>query len=484
MASAEPQSDHGTAHGRFDNALFDFATTFVKKELQQLARERDDNLARNHVPKLRGLLRQVDSERDAFDQDKERLIRGYREKLGLLQIDAKTVETAVADLNGLSSKYLSVIPTASTLTIRPPTPLMSPLQNSNYFTTVLGANVIPDKPMSAPPLVNPPPQNPSPDQQSPLQDSCISPRRTTLIDHQVQTQTAAGNSKAVPSSKRTRLEGRHQGSKSSKRHKGADGRKKALGKTQADVSRKIAFPNLETGESIFLHSERRGYFVIRCDRPGCATIFTEAPLVYNRALKHFGKHGEAGLDGGDLTNEYIFDKFACQVEGTELASKYWIREHLGTTPHTFVPGKARRNTLGHLELQRMEQKNQESDSKLTSPTKDEEVRRSNDPDDEMDEKPRRTPRSVPRPDYAELIANKDPWNTSDSDSERTSKTTKTSRACSSSHCKSSKPSTISPTNASKPMFPNLKTGRIPGGTEPNKPFGYTSEQWPRRSAPR
>ena len=33
------------------------------------------------------------------------------------------------------------------------------------------------------------------------------------------------------------------------------------------------------------------------------------------------------------------------------------------------------------------------------------------------EKPRRTPRSVLRPDYAELVANKDPWSLSDGDSE-------------------------------------------------------------------
>lgn len=64
-------------------------------------------------------------------------------------------------------------------------------------------------------------------------------------------------------------------------------------------------------ECIFRHVGRKGFFVVRCDF--CESgFFTEPPLLYNRALKHFQKHGEAILDGEELTNEFIFKKFAFQ----------------------------------------------------------------------------------------------------------------------------------------------------------------------------
>ncbi|KAI0477136.1 hypothetical protein GGR56DRAFT_390973 [Xylariaceae sp. FL0804] len=142
-AMAAP-ADKVSPNGKLDTAMTDFATSFVKQELLQLARERDDNLARNQVPRLRALLREVDRERDAFASDKDRIIRGLRDKLQLLQMDDHSVDHIVAELLCMSPKYLDVIPSTSTLSIRPPTPTTSPVRDSNnYFSTVLGADASP-----------------------------------------------------------------------------------------------------------------------------------------------------------------------------------------------------------------------------------------------------------------------------------------------------------------------------------------------------
>lgn len=60
-----------------------------------------------------------------------------------------------------------------------------------------------------------------------------------------------------------------------------------------------------------------------------------------------------------------------------------------------------------------EDNNYTPSSKLHGPVAEDE----SDEGELQSEKPRRTRRSVVRPDYAELVANKDPWNLSDADSE-------------------------------------------------------------------
>ncbi|KAI0097041.1 hypothetical protein F4776DRAFT_658552 [Hypoxylon sp. NC0597] len=330
MTEETPPGDHGSPVGKLNNALSDFASGFVKKELQQLTRERDDALARSHVPKLRALLREVDRERQAFEQDKEKLIQGLRKKLELLEVDPDTIESAIAELNLVAPKYLTIIPSASTLTIRPPTPFMSPVRD-NYFSTVLGADILSAAPPSGPQALGQGIPNS-------VKGRCSSPTNINVsssagpnIDHQIQSQILSENSIANLTPKRPGTEG--DGTASAKRRRVDSG--KTLSRAQSDIFRKIAFPNLETGERIFRHSERQGFFVIRCNRLNCQTgFFTDPPLAYNRALKHFQSHGETGPDGEELSNEYIFENFACEIEGSSMVSKYWIKEHLGPSPHT------------------------------------------------------------------------------------------------------------------------------------------------------
>ncbi|KAI1490945.1 hypothetical protein F5X96DRAFT_678733 [Biscogniauxia mediterranea] len=445
MAAEPTPTDHGSPGGKLSSAMSDFALSFVKQELLQLARERDDILGRTHVPKLRALLREVDQEREAFESDKERLVRGLREKLELLQVDVGIIDDVVSQLHPMSPKYLSVIPSASILAIRPPTPVIaSPSRESNYFSTVLGADTQSSRPLAVPPQQS----HMSPDMgiqhRSPKTEVHSSPRAAAYVDRPVQAQITAQSPIATQSPKRPRIGGRTSHGHSPPKRQKTDGRKASQETTRPEISRKIAFPNLETTECIFRHSDRKGYFVIRCNRPDCKSgFFSEPPLVYNRAIKHFQKHGETGPDGEELTNDYIFDNFACQIEGYDMASKYWIKEHLGASPHTFTPGRTPRAKPSQIDIQTILHKQEELeklDEDFVPIIKERESTSSRGSDDDEPEpgKTRRPARNVPRPDYAELVANKDPWNTSDADSERTSLTGKVSRASSVSKRRSAK----------------------------------------------
>ncbi|KAI2466275.1 hypothetical protein F4781DRAFT_357076 [Annulohypoxylon bovei var. microspora] len=400
MAEETPPADHGSPVGKLNTAISDFASTYVKTELQQLTRERDDALARSHVPKLRALLREVDKERQAFDQDKEKLIRGLRKKLELLEVDTDIIEATIAELTPVTPKYLSIIPSASTLTIRPPTPFLSPVRN-NYFSTILGADLLSNAPALASQILDQETANAVKGHSSSPTNINVSPRAGPNIDHQIRDQILSENSAANQTPKRAGANG--DGNTSAKRRRIDSG--KVLSRSQSDIFRKIAFPNLETGERIFHHVNRPGLFVIRCNRPNCQTgFFTDPPLAYNRALKHFQSHGQTGKDGEELTNEYIFENFACEIEGSRMVSKYWIKEHLGPSPHTFVPGKSRSRTTqadpNNALKQQEDGNNYTSSSKPHDPIVDDE----SDEEELQVEKPRRTPRSVARPDYAERLS--------------------------------------------------------------------------------
>ncbi|KAI0879997.1 uncharacterized protein GGS22DRAFT_182634 [Annulohypoxylon maeteangense] len=331
MAEETPPDDHASPGGKlFNTAISDFASTYVKAELRQLTRERDDALARSHVPKLRALLREVDMERQAFDQDKEKLIRGLRKKLELLEVDPDIIETTISELTPMMPKYLSIIPSASTLTIRPPTPFLSPIRD-NYFSTVLDADLLSGVPPSASQILDQGAANMVKERCSSPTNINVSPTTGPKIVHRIQDQILSESSAVNKTPKRAGFDG--DGNTSAKRRRVDSG--KVLSHIQSDIFRKIAFPNLETGERIFRHVNRPGLFVIRCNRSNCqAGFFTDPPLAYNRALKHFQNHGETGKDGDELTNEYIFENFACEIEGSSMVSKYWIKEHLGPSPHT------------------------------------------------------------------------------------------------------------------------------------------------------
>ncbi|KAI1134610.1 hypothetical protein F5Y05DRAFT_202789 [Hypoxylon sp. FL0543] len=475
MNEEAPPGDPGGKVGKLDNAISDFASAFVKKELEQLARERDDALARTQVPKLRALLKEVDRERLAFGQEKEKLMQGLRKKLELLDIDPDIIESTLAELNKMSPKYLSIIPSASTLTVRPPTPLMSPARD-NYFSTVLGADVLSGAPQSASQALGQGISNSVTDQCSSPTNINVLPSADPNVDHQLQRQIPSESPVVNSMLKRPSADG--DGTASPKRRRVGGG--KPANQAQSDIFRKIAFPNLVTGERIFRHSERQGLFVIRCNRANCQSgYFTDAPLAYNRALKHFQSHGETGPDGEELSNDYIFENFACQIEGSSLVSKYWIKEHLGRQPHTFVPGKSRSRASQAESVK--DRKLQDEDKNYTPSSKPRNPSENIESDEEEleSEKPRRTPRSVARPDYAELVANKDPWNLSDGDKSNSPLDEGASSTCQ----RNQEVIQVRSWQIAKPLEGINPCGvYIESKDHGIEPFGYTSEQWPRRFA--
>ena len=69
---------------------------------------------------------------------------------------------------------------------------------------------------------------------------------------------------------------------------------------------------VDVDESVFEHCNYEGYWVIRCNDAGCHNFrFTEPPLCYRRAVKHFEKvHSEDFPPRKGLTDSDVFAKFA------------------------------------------------------------------------------------------------------------------------------------------------------------------------------
>ncbi|KAI0544744.1 hypothetical protein F4679DRAFT_563656 [Xylaria curta] len=417
-----PVSTHRT-HRRFleqfDAALLDFGPKYMKEQLEQLALECDQRLERQLLPRLHALLREIDQERDAFEQHKWDAARRLREHLTQLPLDAAVVEDAVAQLHTVNPRRLAHLPTASSLAL--PTldsASVSPPSTSASSNSAFGT---PDEDTSsqAPVSLRSTPETLS----DAAQDSTTQTQPWTLptespsCDNEIQAQVLAESSTVSCGLKRLKVDREYEGNVLSKRQRTTN--EKAPEVVQPQVEQRIAFPNLETGECIFRHAERKGFFVVRCNfcKPG---YFTSPPLLYNRALKHFQNHDKAIPSGcQEMTNEYIFDKFAIQVDGDEMASKYWIQEHLGQMPHTFVPVGSSGNTLQAEGMKETMCRYQEVeyDSSTPSPKLRESLRGRQSDREAEHEKPRRARRNVPRPDYAEMVANKDPWNASETETE-------------------------------------------------------------------
>ncbi|KAI8945722.1 hypothetical protein F4801DRAFT_593912 [Xylaria longipes] len=397
---------------QFNAALLDFAPKYMKNQLEQLAHECDQRLERQLLPRLHAILCEIDQERDAFEEQKRDAVSRLREHLSLLPLDAAVVDDAVGQLHAVAPRHLGVLPTASSLAL--PAFDSASLSTPSTSASSDGAFGTPDEDTSS--------QAPASPRSTPetlshaAQDSIAQtrpwtpPTKSPTVESEVQAQVLAESSTVPCGPKRPKVDHQNESDVSSKRQRTAN--EKAPGAVQPQIERRVAFPNLMTGECIFRHAERKGFFVVRCDycKPG---FFTEPPLRYNRALKHFQKHTEAISDEKELTNEYIFENFAFQVDGDEMASKYWIREHLGETPHTFVPVGSSGDTSQADDTEDTVRIHQEIEDAFSPPfPKLRESLRSRQSDREVEhEKPHRARRNVPRPDYAEMVANKDPWNT-------------------------------------------------------------------------
>lgn len=126
MASI-PDSSHldGSSANKLNSAISDFAASFIKRELQQLTQECNETLGRLHVPKLCVLLAEVDKERQAFDDAKKKMLQDLRRKLETLEVGDGVIESVIADLQKMNPPFLDLIPSASALNVSPSTPTRS-----------------------------------------------------------------------------------------------------------------------------------------------------------------------------------------------------------------------------------------------------------------------------------------------------------------------------------------------------------------------
>ncbi|KAI0532738.1 hypothetical protein GGR58DRAFT_517496 [Xylaria digitata] len=402
-------------------ALFEFAPRYMKDQLENLAYECDQRLERELLPRLRTILRQVDQERDAFEKHKQDAARDLRDHLSLLRFDAAAVDDAISRLHAVAPRYLALFPKESSLALSLSDPPSASVSLSTPSTAASADSIFDTPCADAGSQVAASPVSTSDTSNHGAQISTTQAKpRTHLtkllsLDCQVQAQVVAESSTASPSPKRPQGDRRAESDTPYKRQRITED-KKISGVVQLKIKQRVAFPNLMTGECIFRHADRKGLFVIRCDScdPG---IFTEPPLANNRALKHFRAHIENKTGENELTNESIFERFAFQgmMDGEEMASKYWIKEHLGTEPHTFIPetsaqGNPQVDNTGDIML-----RDEDLDDFCPSFPKLRDSIRSRQSDHEENHgKPRRARRNVPRLDYAEIAA---PWSASEVDTE-------------------------------------------------------------------
>ncbi|KAI1125463.1 hypothetical protein F5Y10DRAFT_9053 [Nemania abortiva] len=467
MASTPPltqRTRRSFLDAQLNAAFLEFAPKYMKDQLERLAQECDQRLERELLPELQAILRRIDRERDAFEEHKRDAARDLRSQLDLHQFDAAAVDDAIGELHAVAPRYLALLPSASSFAL----PISASTSLSETSATISSVRAF---------------ETPEADKVSQNAASAISTSETSnhsaqcssdqtklrtpatkppSLDSQVQAQVIAESSIVSRSPKRARLSHQKESDTPSKHQA-------TIKDNDLGDERRVAFPNLKTGECIFRHAGRKGFFVVRCDycEPG---IFTEPPLLYNRALRHFQRHSEVASNYGQLTNDIIFERFACQVDGGEMVSKYWIKEHLGAMPHTFSPTVSSKDISQANDAEDIVRKHQEIDDDFSPPSP--KLRRSlwdHESDREkVHKKPRRTLRNLPRPDYAEMVANKDPWNAPEFEPERMVKTVDISRSTAPIKRRITKPGLSS-------------SSRL---ADSKKPFGYMSEPWPRRSAPR
>ncbi|KAI0872425.1 hypothetical protein GGS24DRAFT_491506 [Hypoxylon argillaceum] len=400
---------------QLNTALLNFASKYMKDQLEHLAQVCDQRLERELLPRLYAILRDIDHERDAFEEHKRDAARDLRDHLNLLRFDAAAIDDAIGQLHTVAPRYLDLLPSASSLALPVSglaslsAPSTAASSDRNFDTSGAG----PVSQTAATPTSTPETSSHNPQDSTTGAEPSTPATKPTILNGRVQAQAIAESSTASRSPKRPRFDLRKESETPSKRQRTTN-ENETIGAAQPKIGRRVAFPNLKTGECIFRHAERKGFFVVRCDycEPG---IFTEPPLLYNRALKHFQKHGEAASEEEELTNEFIFERFAFQgtMDGGEMASKYWIREHVGAMPHTFIPTGSSRTTTQADDVDNTVRKHQEIDDDFSplSPKLRGSLRNRQSDGEEVDKNLRRTRRNVSRPDYAEIVANKDPWNT-------------------------------------------------------------------------
>lgn len=134
MAAAQPFDLNGAVSG--------FTIALVKEKITQLTDEYEKALEPDAV-QIRDLLRHVDQKRLRFRLDKQRLLDGLRTTLSSLQASSDAIDAATSELEALAPAWLGILPPASALAGKPPTPAASTPPFSD--TDARDATVEPDE---------------------------------------------------------------------------------------------------------------------------------------------------------------------------------------------------------------------------------------------------------------------------------------------------------------------------------------------------
>ncbi|KAK5633353.1 hypothetical protein RRF57_009067 [Xylaria bambusicola] len=411
---------------QLDAAILDFAPKYMKNQLEHLARECDQRLERELLPQFHAILAQVHQERDAFEKQKQDVIRDLRAHLDLLRFDAATVEQAINQLHVIVPSHFAFFPSMSSLTLPMTassfTPASASTSRSTPSTATSSNSTFGDLPNAV--LGS---HAASSIESAPAVDALDSTTQSNLtmpsdLDYAAQCFATAESSTTTCSPKRDR---------SAESDAPCKRQRTAKEKVCATIDLVMSVMHLTSIVDIFETSRSR--------RPahGCVPKFEDRRYdhglfhsqhqvlvpdnVYfvmriekdilsfdnNRALKHFQEHAKNAAREEKLTNESIFERYAWQVWGGEMASKYWIREHVGAKPHTFLPTTPLPgNPLGD-RMSSMRRHDKVDDFSPPFPRLRESIHSHQSTNEGECEKPRRTLRNVPRLDYAEIVA---PWN--------------------------------------------------------------------------
>ncbi|KAF2963003.1 hypothetical protein GQX73_g10571 [Xylaria multiplex] len=335
-------------------ALFEFAPRYMKDQLENLAYECDQRLERELLPRLRTILRQVDQERDAFEKHKQDATRDLRKHLSLLRFDAAAVDDAIGRLHTVAPRYLALFPKESSLAL-PFSDCPSASASLSTPSTTVSADNIFDTPCVC--------------TGGQVATSPVSTPDTS--NHGTQVSTTQAKPRTHPT-KPLSLDCQVQ--------------------AQVVAESSTASPSPKRPQA-----DRRA----------------ESGTPYKRQRTTEDK--ASGVVQLKIKQRVAFPNLMTGVDGEEMASKYWIREHLGMEPHTFVPetpanSNPQVDNTGDIML-----RDEDMDDFCPSFPKLRDSIRSRQSDHEENRgKLRRGRRNVPRLDYAEIAA---PWSASEVDTE-------------------------------------------------------------------
>jgi hypothetical protein len=179
------------------------------------------------LPRLEALLREIDQERDVFEQRKQEATHDLRDQLNLLRLDASAVDEAIAQLYVVTPRYLDLLPRASSLII--PTsetaslcvpvtagPLDDALDRPEADTSSQTAASHTLTPGTSSQSAQ------SAHNQTASTELCVSPLKPLNFDSQVQSQVIAADSLASCSSKRPGIDGQNESDAPYKRQRMAN----------------------------------------------------------------------------------------------------------------------------------------------------------------------------------------------------------------------------------------------------------------------